>query len=395
MSRIVEVLQRVEQKRKEARKALTDRQDALPRAAAPVEAYPTPAPKEAGEPQPVVPHKPSPRLTAIEGYAPRSEEAAARLIPIASGKGGVGKTNLSVNLAVALARRPERPSVVLMDADFGLPNADILLGASAGPTLDDFARRKTNDLAAVARPTAVEGLRFLSGAENPSMTLAHLQYQKRRMFQRHIRTLAADFVLLDLGASVHFEVLDFFSMVNRGVVVTNPEPTARRDALLFIKAALLRRIKTETRSIPRLSQGVEEIEEGLLPNPRRLLHRLDRLGAALEAKTLRQILARFRPLVVVNRVETESEGAKTFERIQADLDGWEIKPGLLGFVPDDPLVVRSVKEEAPLLLSYPNAPAAAAITRIANALHDDKEMTLERNYFSFTDYIRRVFGGRG
>jgi len=148
------------------------------------------------------------------------------LIPIASGKGGVGKTNISVNLSIALAdrlaARDRNAKVILVDCDFGLPNADILLGCHVDRSIDDFVAKKIDSLADIVTPTGIPCLSFLSGAATPSMTLSNLQYQQRQKFLRHLKKLKARYLVLDLGASVHFEVIDFFSMVNSGVIVTNP-----------------------------------------------------------------------------------------------------------------------------------------------------------------------------
>ena len=402
MSRIVDVLQRVEEKRLAARQAAVVAPPPPPpppvenapqivelsalAAAAPASiAAPAPAP----EPAPAR----TGNLLSLADYGERHEHRAARLIPIASGKGGVGKTNLSVNLSIALSQRAGKPSVVLMDADFGLPNADILLGASRGPNLDDFVHRAIENLSDIARPTRIPGLRFVSGSQTPSMTLSNLQYQERQLFVKHIKSLSADYVLLDLGASVHFEVLDFFSMVNRGVVITNPEPTARRDAGTFLRAALIRRLKTETALLPRLAEGVDDLEQGSLSSPRALVNRLDRTGGEREAYTLRQILKRFRPQIVINRAESPKEAADTFRKLEEEVRPFDLEPGLLGWVMDDAALVRAVKEESPVLLAYPGAPCVEGIRDIAEKISTDREMTLERNYFSFTEYIKRVFRG--
>lgn len=322
------------------------------------------------------------------------------LIPIASGKGGVGKTNVSVNLSIALADRlmARDPSakVILVDCDFGLPNADILLGARITRNIDDFVSHRVATLADAVSPTAFPGLSFLSGAATPSMTLSNLQYQQRRKFLRHLRNLRAKYLVLDLGASVHFEVIDFFSMVNSGVVVTNPEPTAMRDSYLFIRATLYRKIRQEAREMPQILDLMDRLEAGALeiPSVPGVLSEIQRSGSLVEYKSLKSILEEFRPKLVVNRSETFDEGLEVARKMRDEARrelGIDI--AFLGPVIHDPCVVRAVKESAPFLRRYPECDAAHWIRNIAERIESNDDFRIEKNYFSFGAYFRRLFGG--
>jgi flagellar biosynthesis protein FlhG len=323
-----------------------------------------------------------------------------RLIPIASGKGGVGKTNVSVNLSIALADRlqakNEDHSIILVDCDFGLPNADILLGAKIARNIDDFVNRKIHTLADAVAPTGVPGLRFLSGAQTPSMTLSNLQYQQRKKFLRNLRSLKARYILLDLGASVHFEVLDFFSMVNSGIVVTNPEPTAMRDSFLFIRATLIRKIQQEAKEQPRIMDLLEKLERQELdiPSIPGILSQIQKSGNLLEYKCLKSIIDGFRPKLIVNRAETFDEGVEMARKMRDEARrelGIEI--AYLGPVLHDDCVVRAVKEAVPFLRRFPESDASHWVRNIAQRIEENSDFEIERNYFSFGTYLRRLFGG--
>lgn len=325
-----------------------------------------------------------------------------QLIPIASGKGGVGKTNVSVNLSIALADRLERidpnGKVILVDCDFGLPNADIILGARVDKGIQEFISKKINTLAEAVSPTGIPRLHFLSGSNNPTMTLSNLQYQQRQKFLRNLRMLRARYIVLDLGASVHFEVLDFFSMVNSGVVVTNPEPTAMRDSYFFIRATLLRKIRQEAREQPHILELLDQLEAGTLdiPSVPGILAAISKTGRLVEYKSLKSILDAFKPKLVVNRAETFDEGFEVARKMREEARrelGIEI--GYLGPVLHDECVVRAVKESAPFLRRFPESDASLWIRNLAQRIEENGEFEMERNYFSFGTYLRRLFGFQG
>ncbi len=342
----------------------------------------------------------------LEGPEDEAEPGDAvlqtRLIPIASGKGGVGKTNVAVNLSIALADRLREKgsddTVILVDCDFGLPNADIILGAHQSRTIDDFVARRIGSLSDAVSSTGVTGLNFLSGAATPSMTLSNLQYQQRRKFLRNLRALQSRFVVLDLGASVHFEVLDFFSMVNSGLVVTNPEPTAMRDSFLFIRATLLRKLRQESAEMPMVLEGLDRLERGAMeiPSVPGLLSEIQRSGHLVEYKSLRTVLDAFRPKLIVNRAEDFNEALEVARKMREEARrelGIEI--AFLGPVLQDACVVRAVKDSAPFLRRFPECDAAHWIRNIAQRVEDNNDFEIERNYFSFGSYLRRLFGARG
>lgn len=322
------------------------------------------------------------------------------LIPIASGKGGVGKTNVSVNLSIALADRiaAREPSakVILVDCDFGLPNADILLGARIERSIDDFVSKKVNGLSDIVTPTAFPCLSFLSGAATPSMTLSNLQYQQRQKFLRHLKKLKAKYLVLDLGASVHFEVIDFFSMVNSGVVVTNPEPTALRDSYLFIRATLIRKIRQEAKELTHLIELLDRMERGEMdiPSIPGVLNEVQKTGNLVEYKSLKSILDEFRPKLIMNRSETFEEGLEAAKRMREEARrelGIDIS--YLGPVLADQCVVRAVKESVPFIRRFPESDASHWIRNIAERIESNSDFKIEKNYFSFGEYFRKLFGG--
>lgn len=173
-------------------------------------------------------------VPSIPVAAPDGPRAAT--IAIASGKGGVGKTTLAVNLAIALAQRDVK--VCLIDADLGLGNADVLCGlnprlnlahrVSSGTPLDDILLN------------APGGFTLLPGASGMT-DLADLDEQRRSLILQDLRVLESRFevILIDCGAGIGSGVLSFLRASDTALIVTTPEPTAITDAYALIKCLRL------------------------------------------------------------------------------------------------------------------------------------------------------------
>ena len=164
-----------------------------------------------------------------------------RIWAIGGGKGGVGKSVIATNLAATLAGAGKK--VVLVDADLGGANLHTLLGVPNPKTsLSDFISKKVPNLSDVMSSTTVENLWLVSGAR-ALVDMANPNFGQKGKILRHINTLDADHVVLDLGAGSAFNVLDFFLVARKGVLVVVPEPTSVENAYHFLKAAFFRKLK--------------------------------------------------------------------------------------------------------------------------------------------------------
>ena len=258
------------------------------------------------------------------------------VIAIASGKGGVGKSNIAVNLSIALAMRGLR--VTLLDADLGVANADVLCGLSPRARVDGLALEHTPDLArlGVAAPggfTLVPGAVGLGGGAGTGGGLgrsssSELSLENRRALLRGLLAMSAanDVLIVDTGAGVGSLVTGLVNAADIGIVVTTPEPTAIADAYALIKC--VRRGGTASSTRTNDARGPDA----------------DRL------------------FLVVNQTIDEREGRGVAERIdQVSRTFLGRGVGLLGCVPLDAAVGRSVRKRVPLLISEPGSAAAIAI----------------------------------
>jgi flagellar biosynthesis protein FlhG len=180
---------------------------------------------------------------------------AATMISVGGGKGGVGKSILSIALGTVLARSGS--SVVLADLDLGAANLHTYLGIRGRtPGIADFILGRAPSLHNILVETSVPRLGLISGAEFVPGATNPAHWMKLKLL-RHLRSLPADYVIIDLGAGVQFNTLDFFGISDQGVIITAPEPGAVMNAYSFIKGALYRKMQNIFRNHAGLSAMIE------------------------------------------------------------------------------------------------------------------------------------------
>ncbi|MCB2020209.1 MAG: MinD/ParA family protein [Burkholderiaceae bacterium] len=251
------------------------------------------------------------------------ETHRARVLAVTSGKGGVGKTFLSANLAAALARRGER--VLVLDADLGLANLDVVLNLVPKITLHDvFTGKAALEDAIVPAPGGFSVLLAGSGM----VEYSRLTPSVREQLLDVIKTLAPRFdrILLDTGAGISDVVLFAVSLADEVVLVVTSEPTSLTDAYATIKVL----VSQQQRSVIRL-----------------IVNQVSQLG---EGRSVRAQLQR----VVDRFVKPESGHAVTLD--------------LLGAVPTDATVREAVQKRQLLLEVYPGSRAALAVNEVAARL---------------------------
>lgn len=253
---------------------------------------------------------------ALSVRPPQSRVQLAKTIAVTSGKGGVGKSNLAVNLAAAIAARR---STCLLDADLGLANADLLCGLSPGATLEDVVhgRRRLADVMTVAPG----GFRLLPGASGVA-SVANLAPAARRELVIQLAGLERSFdvLLVDTGAGIGANAMAFTLAADSALVVVTPEPTSITDAYGAIK-------------------------------------------------TIAAKVARPRLRIAVNMAANEAEGSEVFRRLDRVSRHFLSLPlELAGIVPLDEAVRESVRKRVPFLVHAPDAPASRAVRAIADRL---------------------------
>lgn len=286
----------------------------------------------------------------------------ATIISVGSGKGGVGKSVIAANLALLLAKAGKR--VVLADLDVGGADAHIMFGMlHPRLTLTDFIRRREENLEAVAQATAAHpNLRIIPGT-GETLATANLAYAKKQRLIRHFRRLEADVILVDIGAGANYHVLDFFLMADHYLAVATPDPTSVLDLYRFIKLAAIRRVLSGFVARGAVSEALSDRDFGSVQDV------IDQAGAADPdaSETAARLLAGFQPLLVLNRLTGGPRvNVLQLKRLLKEYVGGEL--GLLGEIPDDPALSRSVRNFLPVIEGEPAAPSAIALSLAAQAL---------------------------
>ena len=177
-------------------------------------------------------------------------KSTPKILAIGGGKGGAGKSVFSTIMAFWLARIGKR--TVLMDVDLGGANLHTLLGIkSPDRTLNDFITRRFGELEDICIDTSEKNLRLISGASDV-LSLANPHFSQKIKLMIHLSRLDADYVVLDLGAGTSFNVLDFFLIAHKKIVVLTPEPTSIQNAYIFVRNAVYRKLSRLSNKNPSL-----------------------------------------------------------------------------------------------------------------------------------------------
>jgi flagellar biosynthesis protein FlhG len=272
---------------------------------------------------------------------PKPVISQCRVIAVTSGKGGVGKTNLAVNLALAMAQKGKK--VLLFDADMGLANVDVMLGLIPQFNLLHVLNgEKTLPEIVMEGPI---GIRLVASGSAGVQELADLSESQRARFLTALQELQhrSEVILIDTGAGLHRNVMAFALAAEEVVVVTTPEPTALMDAYGMIK--ILHREKRDPQ-----------------------IHIVVNMAAT--------------------PAEAEEAGRKLVILSKRFLD---LEVEYLGFLPRDPNMVRAVKEQKPILLSAPTSPAALGLSRLTERLLSGKPGDGEGNLLQFFKKVTQIF----
>lgn len=273
---------------------------------------------------------------------------------VGGGKGGVGKSFFSVNLACCLARMGRR--VVLVDADLGGANLNVMFGIRYPEhTLGDFLTGKVESFGDVLLATPLDNLGLICGASD-ILALANPSSAQKDRLMEGVSSLGADHVVIDVGAGSSRDNLDFFNMADMGIIVTSPAPTAIQNAYGFLKMAVHRRacgLFADNQPV----RATVESALGSQDRPKSISELSEMLGASdLEsAERLERALNEKRYRLVVN-MATESEAQKISRTLAGVAYQFlRVKLSTLGYIPHNMEVERSIRKMTPVMLSSGSA----------------------------------------
>lgn len=257
-------------------------------------------------------------IIKANNVAPRP---VARVITVTSGKGGVGKSNTSINLAIQFRKMGQR--VIILDADFGLANIEVMFGAVPkhnladliyqGMSIQDIITWGPNEVGFISGGSGIAGMSNLSRE--------HLTYIIQNLAQLDAIT---DVIIVDTGAGISDAVLEFLVASGEILLVTTPEPTSITDSYSLLKA-----LSRHSRFQPEMSQVK----------------------------------------VIANKVENAMDGQALFNKLNSVVARYLKLPlSFLGSVPEDSALTKAVMQQMPVSIQTPNAKSSLAYEEIANKL---------------------------
>lgn len=299
---------------------------------------------------------------------------------VGGGKGGIGKSLITGNIGISLARLKKK--VLLVDADLGGANLHTTLGIGVPEmTLSDFLNRRVESIQDVIIKTNIPNLSLVSGAQD-FLDAANPSFAQKSRLLRHLETLDADYILLDLGAGTSSNILDFFLFSDHGILVVLPEPTAIENAYRFIKSAFYRRFKkaVANQNIKELIDAAMDQKNAMgIRTPFDLIERVKQMerevGEILELEVLK-----FKPKLIVNQVRTKNDIQIGFAMKSACQKYFGINLEYLGYVEYDDCVWQSIRSKRPLAIEYPYSRPSRCIERIVHNLLRKEQLTLSMLY---------------
>ena len=269
--------------------------------------------------------------------ASNKDIAHPRIITVTSGKGGVGKSTICVNLGIALSNLGNK--VLLLDGDLGLANLNVLMGIIPEYSIYDVVRaRKTLDEVVISTNYGID---IIAGANGVSQ-LADIGDVERELFLKQVEGLNGyDIVIIDTGAGIGSNVINFALASDEVIVVTTPEPTSITDAYAMIKSIIIH-------------------------NPKKILR------------------------LIVNRTLSSLEARRVTDRIKTISSRFlNTSVSSLGFVIEEDFVRKSVRSQRPLLVSYPGSRSASCLTHLSAELMTEKN---KPNAGGLQSFFRNILG---
>lgn len=299
-----------------------------------------------------------------------------RIIPIASGKGGVGKSVFTVNFAISLAKMGK--TVIIVDLDLGGSNLHTLMGIkNQGQGLGSFINKKESNIESLIQSTDIEKLYFIAGDGLYTGT-ANLHYFQKIKIMKELNSLVADFILLDLGAGSSYNILDFYVMSPIGFLLMVPETTSILNGYGFIKSVLFRKLylgfppKSKEREY--IQEMMKEQIEGISTDIPTLLEPLCIESDSI-AKQVDDILNSINPKIIINRVKREEELQISINLRKIARKKLGIEVEYFGYLPEDENIQLSINKRKPFILTYPNSQLSNSINNITS-----KSISIPINY---------------
>lgn len=313
-----------------------------------------------------------------------SQDKKKNIIVISSGKGGVGKSIIGANLAISLALSKRK--VILIDASFEIPNQHAIFGIrSPSLNLNDFASRKKNALTEITTDTDIECLKLISNAGGLPATTS-MSFAFKNNFIKNIQMLNSDYVILDLGPSMNFNTIDFFTIADCSIIISTPEVTSVTNTYTYLKNIIFKKLENTFSDNDEIMNLLNIAKEPRNSGQIRTMEDIrDSLGQIDKTAhtTLDTIIKDFQPHLILNMVKDTEDiniGNDIVTMVRKNLN---LKLEYLGYISDNNDVRNSLEDMKPFIMTSPESKTSILIHNIASKLMDLLEERRDRQYEAF------------
>ena len=303
-----------------------------------------------------------------------------QIIPIASGKGGVGKSLLSANLAITLGQAGKK--VLLVDLDLGASNLHLVIGQQSPKNGIGTFLTGQSDFEDIVMKTDYENVWFIAGdSEIPGLTSLKVS-QKNELIKSFTKT-DYDYLILDLGAGTHLTILDMFLLSPQGIVVTASTLTATPNGYLFLKNIVFRMMyntfKKNSKAyeyLETLKKDTASLQRLYIPKLREILAEKDPESTALFKKRMTE----FRPRLVLNMIDDpkDAERAQKIRRSCQQYLGLDLEH--LGVIYRDTMQDKALSSRLPVVVYKPQSILSQAVYRIAEKIMQSEARSFDDEY---------------
>ncbi|MBR1535809.1 MAG: P-loop NTPase [Treponema sp.] len=303
-----------------------------------------------------------------------------QIIPVASGKGGVGKSLLSANLAIALGQAGKK--VVLADLDLGASNLHLVIGQNSPKKGIGTFLTGESKFEDIIMPTDYKNVSFIAGdSEIPG--LSALKVTQKNALIKKFHNVDADYLIVDLGAGTHLTILDLFLISPQGIIVTAPTVTATLNGYLFLKNAVFRLMAATFKKsskaadfIAKLRSDSASLQKLYIP---KLIEKINEIDPE-NGEKFKKRLSQFRPRLIMNMIDEpkDADKAQKIRRSCQQYLGLEVES--LGVMYRDSMQDKALSSSLPVTVYKPNSVLAQAIFRIAEKIMQTESLSFDESF---------------
>ncbi|MBF0472888.1 MAG: P-loop NTPase [Nitrospirae bacterium] len=295
-----------------------------------------------------------------------------KIIAVFGPKGGVGKSTITANLAIAIAEMGKK--VIAVDLDLGASNLHAIFGVrDTRHSLEDFTMKKVKELSDCVTDTNIDNLGIICGGDVPG--IANMPYQQKVKLINNLSTLDCDVIVLDLAAGVSNNVIDFLFIADTSLLVTTPEITSLLNVYSFIKTSVFRRLNFHFKALKsiELLELLEKAKDSI-ENPS-----LATMNGFLEAAAIidqrasesaKKVLTKFKPYIVINRIKTPNDanvGTVITDLMQRYIN---ILTSVIITIHEDQCVGKALSMLKPVMIAKPSCAFSLDVKEAAYKIMD-------------------------